>query len=246
VIKSSSFGWQTPLLRAAALMGVSMNFSKLLPASTMLIATVSMCGGIALSSISSPALAVEMPAPADLKEQSDKALANLTIYKSPQFGFSIKYPQNWEKSEGQPPLICRFRTDNGLVSYRVSAEKLPAPMTVEEYAKVVSQELEKQYPPKDSPLTRVEESLTKIGTIDAHKSTYILKLDASGTSAKMLQYLIVANQSAYAFNYTAIENAYDAFMPLITEVVSSLEFQPATDDGASATTTVETKTTETK
>lgn len=178
------------------------------------------------------AMAVEVPKTSELKEQCEKALTNLASYKSSEFGFNIKYPQNWEKAEGQPPLICRFLTDNGLVSYRVSAEKLSVPMTVEEYAKNVNQELEKQYPVKGSPLTRVEESACKIGSLDAHKSIYILKLDAEGSSAKMLQYLVVANQIAYAFNYTAIEGAYDAFMPLIDEAVKSLEFQPVTAGGA--------------
>lgn len=177
-------------------------------------------------------IAVEVPKPDELKEQCHKALKNLANYKSSEFGFSIKYPQNWEKAEGQPPLICRFLTDNGLVSYRVSAERLSTPMTVEEYAKYVNQELEKQYPVKGSPLTRLEESASKIGTLEAHKSTYVLKLDAEGASAKMLQYLVVNNQIAYAFNYTAIEGAYDAFMPLIDEAVKSLEFQPATASGA--------------
>ncbi|HEY9730886.1 MAG TPA: hypothetical protein V6C89_03175 [Drouetiella sp.] len=197
-----------------------MNFSKLLKTLASTIAITLM------PTASAPA--VEVPPAAQLKAQSDRALAQLTVYKNSDYGFSIKYPQNWEKAEGQPPLICRFLTDNGLVSYRISAEKLPAPTTVEEYATYVNQELDKQYPPKDSALTRVEESASKIGKYDAHKSVYVLKLDDKGTSAKMLQYLIVANQVAYAFNYTAIEGAYDSFMPLITEVLNSFEFQSAT------------------
>jgi hypothetical protein len=80
----------------------------------------------------------------------------------------------------------------------------------------------------------VEESASKIGKYDAHKSIYILKLDDKGTSAKMLQYLVVANQVAYAFNYTAIEGAYDSFLPLITEVLNSFEFQPDTTVGGDA------------
>jgi hypothetical protein len=182
----------------------------------------------------SKAPAVELPPQSELKAQSEKALAKLTVYKNSEYGFSIKYPENWEKAEGQPPLICRFLTDNGLVSYRVSAEKLSAPTTVEEYANFISQELDKQYPPKDSALARVEESASKIGKYDAHKSIYILKLDDKGTSAKMLQYLVVANQVAYAFNYTAIEGAYDSFLPLITEVLNSFEFQPDTTVGGDA------------
>ncbi len=47
-----------------------------------------------------------------------------------------------------------------------------------------------------------------------------------------MQYLVVANHRAYAFNYTAIEGAYDVFMPVITEVLNSFDFQPITTDSA--------------
>ncbi len=188
---------------------------------------------ISLSSASvvgGAAIAAEVPPLKQMKAEAEIALTQLADYQSPKNGFSLKYPKNWEKAEGQDPLVCRFLTDNGLVSYRVSVEKLPLDMTSEEYAKYVNQELEKQYPLKGSLLTRVEESPTKLGSVDAHKSIYLLKLDAEGATAKMLQYLIVANHRAYAFNYTAIEGAYDAFMPVITEVINSFVFSPATTD----------------
>lgn len=192
--------------------------------------TIFSCISLSSATITSSALAAEVPPLKQMKAEAALALTQLADYQSPKNGFSIKYPKNWEKAEGQDPLICRFLTDNGLVSYRVSVEKLLVDMTAEEYAKYVNQELEKQYPVKDSVLTRVEEAPTKLGSLDAHKSIYLLKLDAQGASAKMLQYLIVANHRAYAFNYTAIERAYDVFMPVITEVLNSFVFSPVTTD----------------
>ncbi|MBS1955028.1 MAG: hypothetical protein JST89_12650 [Cyanobacteria bacterium SZAS-4] len=190
-----------------------------------------LCSSLAASAtMNSAAIAAEVPPLKQMKAEAELALTQMADYQSPKNGFSLKYPKNWEKAEGQDPLICRFLTDNGLVSYRVSVEKLLADMTAEEYAKTVNQELEKQYPLEGSLLTRVEESATKLGSVDAHKSIYKLKLDAEGASAKMLQYLVVANHRAYAFNYTAIEGAYDAFMPVITEVLNSFAFSPVTTD----------------
>ncbi len=199
-----------------------------------LLRTLLLCVTLSSAALSRAAIAAEVPPLQQMKDEAKLALTQLVDYESPKNGFSLKYPKNWEKAEGQDPLICRFLTDNGLVSYRVSVEKLPVDMTVEEYAKYVNQELEKQYPSKDSLLTRAEESATKLGSVDAHKSIYILKLDAERASAKMLQYLVVANHRAYAFNYTAIEGAYDAFMPVITEVLDSFVFSPATTDSGSA------------
>lgn len=199
-----------------------------------LLRTILLCATLSAATINSAAIAAEVPPLQQMKDEAKLALTQLVDYESPKNGFKLKYPKNWEKAEGQDPLICRFLTDNGLVSYRVSVEKLPVDMTVEEYAKYVNQELEKQYPSKDSLLTRAEESATKLGSVDAHKSIYLLKLDAEGMSAKMLQYLVVANHRAYAFNYTAIEGAYDAFMPVITEVLNSFVFSPATTDSGNA------------
>ncbi|MBI2810064.1 MAG: hypothetical protein HYX67_04450 [Candidatus Melainabacteria bacterium] len=97
--------------------------------------------------VCSATLAAEVPPLKQMKAEADLALTQLIEYQSAKNGFTIKYPKNWEKAEGQDPLVCRFLTDNGLVSYRVSVEKLPVDMTAEEYAKTVNQELEKQYLP---------------------------------------------------------------------------------------------------
>lgn len=192
--------------------------------------TILLWMSLSSASIYSPAIAAEVPPLEQLKAEADLSLTQLTDFRSPENGFSLKYPKNWEKADVQLPFVCKFLTDNGLVSFRVCVEKLPVDMTADEYAQNVNRELEKQYPKESSILTHVEESPIKLKSGDAHKSVYILKLNAEGATAKMLQYSIVANHRAYAFNYTAIESAYDAFIPVITEVVNSFVFSPVTTD----------------
>ena len=83
------------------------------------------------------AIADGFPSQKEVQEIAQQSLQELVQFSNPERGINIKYPKNWEKIEPKDTLIvCKFLTLNGLASYRVAVDQLPASITLADYAKI--------------------------------------------------------------------------------------------------------------
>ena len=147
-----------------------------------------------------------------------------TLFNSPEKGFKLKYPSDWAEEEFQQgPLVCKFKTLNGLVSARMAVEQLPPGMTLDQYSTATNQQVKAFMESEKMPVTIVEESRTVFNTVPACKIVYTFPLADKPATTKAMQILAVKNGRGYVFNYTAISDKYDEFLTVINTVVNSIE-----------------------
>jgi len=166
-----------------------------------------------------------VPGKKQAQELAQTALKELVEYKNPEHGFSIKYPQSWQKEEPKNTgVICKFKTLNGLVSYRLAMDQLPAPMALDAYTKVSIEGIKVAMVAAKMPLKTVEQKSGVFGGVPATEIIYTLKMEGSERTAKARFILATYKSRGYVFYYTADSQLFDTFMPVIRAVVESMKF----------------------
>ena len=149
----------------------------------------------------------------------------MQVFKSTAHNFSISYPDSWTKLEPKDgPIVCKFVILNGLASYRVAVETLPAPMSLADYAKATDEQIKIAMAAAHMPVTVVSESDSKLAGVDAKKSVYTFTFEDSTHIPKTEQYLAIKGNKGYVFNYTADSEIFDDFREVIDTVLKSMEF----------------------
>lgn len=108
--------------------------------------------------------------------------------------------------------------DQFLENLNIVIEPLPPQMTLQEYVKICVQQM------SQTPLQLQENGPATIAQREAYRCVYTGPLP-NQTAGEWMQYLIVANSKGYVVTYTAQLEKFDKFLPLIEQMVSSLEIQ---------------------
>jgi hypothetical protein len=163
-------------------------------------------------------------------------VSDFLTFTNPEFGFKVKHPPDWEideegaddPSDGAGSVVGFYSPpENRLDDYReriwVSIDTLQRNnMTIEEYStEVISQQ--------NSTLNNFTliDSDTDSTVLAGHPgyrivSTYSLEDERI---VKQMEVGTILGNMVYYVNYYAIENSYDDYLPVIQDVISSLEIE---------------------
>ncbi|CAN5373309.1 hypothetical protein BH11CYA1_BH11CYA1_50540 [soil metagenome] len=180
---------------------------------------------LATSTLSSSASAAGLPSRDEIKSVAKLSLKNIQVFSSPAHNFSINFPDNWTKVEPKDsPIVCKFLVLNGLASYRVAVETVPAGTTLSDYFKATTEQVKVAMAAARMPVTIASETDSKLAGVAAKKSIYTFTFEDSAHIPKTEQYLAINGNKGYVFNYTADSEVFDDFREVIDTVLNSMEF----------------------
>ncbi|HEY9678784.1 MAG TPA: hypothetical protein V6C76_12295 [Drouetiella sp.] len=168
----------------------------------------------------------DMPSSKAIEENVQQSLKEFSESKNTDRGITLKYPKSWDKASvpAGSPLVCKFLTFSGLASFRIAVDQLPADVSLDEYVKVSESQIAKVMVANSMPMKRVTSEEATVGGSPATKAIYTMTVEGTPDKAKVLQYFIVVKNRGYVFNFTADSTMYDAYMPVMDQVVQSIQF----------------------
>ena len=163
---------------------------------------------------------------------SSKSIQDQTqflTYESKDFGFSIRYPSDWEKEEeiasssSNVKIVASFIKNNGSQIYTEAdlyirtEDFLGKNITLEEFA-----ELQKAYTSSLLAVSSFNESKTIIGNKPAWQLEYDFKR-FGGTTRHGINSLIINDDIGYSIVFTTDKDNYDRYFPIAQEMINSFQ-----------------------
>lgn len=149
---------------------------------------------------------------------------DLFTYRNEKQSFSIKYLKSWEKLENIVGASVAFRrpkenkADLFLENLNVVVENLPEEkISLDQYNQAALKLLKKALPS----IQLVETSQTTLAGTPAVQNIYTYH-DA-GPNLRLMQVYTLSNNKAYVISYTATDEHFQKYLPLIQEMLGSFE-----------------------
>jgi hypothetical protein len=163
------------------------------------------------------------PTTQQVESSVKQSLEQMTAYTNKDKAITLAYPKNWDEIEPKDgPILWKARAFNGLVSTRLGSDDLPDKTTLDTYVTATNAAVKEAMAQQKMPITVLEESRTEVASAPAAKITYTYKLAGVPATVKVLQILIVKGARGYVFNYTAQNELYDDFLPVIESMIKSI------------------------
>ena len=140
----------------------------------------------------------------------------------------LSYPTDWmTRDQSSPAGFLVFfaspredMSDHFSENLTIFIESVPPELTVDQYAHACFQNMAQQ------PVQFVENGKATIAGRLAYRWVFIGPLQGPvPMSAKYLQYIVVANSKGYVVTYTAELEKYEKFLPIIEQMLNSLEIK---------------------
>ena len=160
--------------------------------------------------------------------KSIQAQTQFLAYESKDFGFSIRYPSDWEKEEGfasssNVKIVASFIKNNGSLIYTEAdlyirtEDFLGKNITLEEFA-----QLQRGYTSSLLAVSSFNESKTIIGNKPAWQLEYDFK-GFGGTTRHGINSLIINNNIGYSIVFTTGKDKYERYFPIAQEMINSFQ-----------------------
>lgn len=144
-------------------------------------------------------------------------------------GIRINYPAGWTSQEQTAPagFAVGFVSppedlnDQFMENLNIFIESLPSGMTADQYAQGCMQGL------GQSPVQFLENGPATLAGRPAYRWIFTGALQFPGItlSGKSMQYVTAANSKGYVVTYTAEMKKFDKFLPVIQQMIDSLEIK---------------------
>ena len=166
--------------------------------------------------------------------QSILSPAEFLTYENDNFGFRIQYPSDWTKEEENTSksnvnIVVSFFKLNRSQPYTeadvyIRTEKfLGKTITLEEFTK-----LQKAYMSSLLAISRFNETKMTIGNMPVWQLEYEFK-GIGGTLRQGMNSLIVIGNTGYSIVFTADEEKYTTYKPLVQMMIDSFQIKTNTD-----------------
>jgi hypothetical protein len=160
--------------------------------------------------------------------KSIQAQTQFLAYESKDFGFSIRYPSDWEKEEeiassSNVKIVASFIKNNGSLIYTEAdlyirtEDFLGKNITLEEFA-----QLQKAYTSSLLAVSSFNESKTIIGNKPAWQLEYDFK-GFGGTTRHGINSLIINDDIGYSIVFTTGKDKYERYFPIAQEMINSFQ-----------------------
>jgi len=151
--------------------------------------------------------------------------SDFLVYMNLEHGIWMKYPSSWERIEqpGAAGFAVVFLSpqedpfDEFRENLNIFVEPLPQPMTLEQVVAASGDTVLQQFQ-----ATFLEKATKdQIGGRPAYRTVYTGSM--MERALKWLQYYVVSGNRAYYVTYTSEPAKYDLFLPMVQQMLGSLE-----------------------
>lgn len=148
-------------------------------------------------------------------QQNVEATKDYLTHTDATYGFSIKYPSNWEKQNANGDIQVGFISPD-IENLSVIVEDLSKnPVKLDEYIKAALPQVQKEI----AGFTQVENTRVTMGSMPAQKLVYTGKV--SGMDLKFMQMITVVNKKAYVFTYTGTPDEFNKHLATAQNMIGS-------------------------
>jgi hypothetical protein len=151
-------------------------------------------------------------------------------YMNFEQGIRMSYPADWINGEQPSPagFVVFFASpqegpgDLFRENVNLLIERTPVPMNTDQYTQACLQGM------AQSPVRFLEQGPVTLDGRPAYRMVYtgpIQGANMTTLSGKYLQFLLAANSKGYVLTYTAEMQKYDKFLPLVEQIVHSLQIK---------------------
>ncbi len=157
------------------------------------------------------------PAKEEIKpsQQNIEATKSYLAYTDATYGFTMKYPSNWEKREKESGTVVGFISPD-VENLNVVVEDLSKnPVKLDEYVKAALPQIQKEIPE----FKQLENTRISMGSMPAQKLVYTGS--AEGLTLKFMQVITIVNKKAYVFTYTGLAEEFDKHLASAQNMIDS-------------------------
>jgi len=147
-------------------------------------------------------------------------------YTNKDKGFSITFPADWERKEGQMGTIVLALSpqegpaDQFRENVNVTIEDLPKTLSSDEYVEACLGTLRKVL----TDLQEHENSAMNVADAPAKRLIFSHRMDA--VKVKAMQCVLVKGTRGYVITCSAAPDQFDTYRPKFDEIVQSFRFEP--------------------
>jgi serine/threonine-protein kinase len=146
---------------------------------------------------------------------------NFASYDNSEYGFKIKYPQNWTRQAIDDPMtgeITKFMSPNAAnANVTIKVEKLQKPLSLAEYSQSSIEEIKKFFPQ----VTILNQKNNTLANLPAYELTY--QGVADGVAVQKMEMGIVRTDKAYVVIYGAEIGEYENFESTAQEMMQCFD-----------------------
>ena len=140
-------------------------------------------------------------------------------YESPNYDFTITYPEGWYKEEQQEAaVVFVLPTHNASENINVVVRDVPSNMTLDRYTQIGISEAQ-QYP--NSKL--LESTNTTLAGQPGHKIVFAATID--GDDLTVMQVFTIVQNTGYIITYRAAPQTFSTYLSTVQEMVNSFNVQ---------------------
>jgi hypothetical protein len=154
-----------------------------------------------------------------------------SLYESPQHGFSIQYPSDWQVRGGAAGIIVAFTSplesnfDPFTANFVVGVENLTTGTSLDAYVQSVVELLQSQPPGQDFEITENPVPTTLAG-LPAQRIGFTVtapserSLDSESTLEGVQVWTIEGN-SGYVLSFASEQDKFSGYMPVVEHIIDS-------------------------
>jgi hypothetical protein len=153
------------------------------------------------------------------------------LYESPQYGFSIQYPSDWQVREGEAGVIVTFTSplesnfDPFTANVAIGIENIATGTSLDNYSKSILELLQSQPPGQDFKITKSPISTT-LGGIPAQRIGFTVKAPSersfnSESTLEGVQVWTIEGNYGYVLSFASEQDRFSGYMPVVEHIIDS-------------------------
>ena len=182
---------------------------------------------------SPPLVTTGEPEPQQGTSQRPRQVQQYSLYESPQHGFSIEYPSDWQVREGSAGVIVTFTSplesnfDPFTANVAIGIENIATGTSLDNYSKSILELLQSQPPGQDFEITENPVPTTLAG-LPAQRIGFTVtapserSLDSEST-LEGVQVWTVEGNYGYVLSFASEQDKFSSYSPIMEHIIDSFQ-----------------------
>lgn len=159
----------------------------------------------------------------EIEKQVSESQKELVVYEHPQTKVQLSYPKNWTVTPDKDGSGVSFSLYDGAVNLRLVSDDFSdkkEQVTLDEYSKVLMEQGKEEAGKQSVAIAPISDSAATLAGIPGHQWMYTVTIgDVKGRG---MQVWTIKNNKSYVFTYTAANELFAPFTPVIQQILKTI------------------------